>query len=60
MGLKTTYYYECIDHNMTNRPVAYCHHYRRELTEKLMKTHNCVCKRDGEPCNRLNMNYKFE
>lgn len=53
---RTKYFYETIDKNFTNRPVAYCRYYRKALTDKLMKVHHCAEK----GCKRLNTKYKFE
>lgn len=53
---ETKYYYETIDGNWTNHPVAFCHWYKGALTRNMMRTHGC-CERG---CKRLNKNYKFE
>lgn len=53
---KTKYYYETIDGNWTNHPVAFCYRYRRALTRGLMNTHKC-CQHE---CRRLDSKYKFE
>lgn len=53
---RTKEYYETIDGNWTNHPVAFCYRYRGALTRGLMHTHKC-CDRD---CKRLNKNYRFE
>lgn len=38
---RTTKYYEMIDGNMTNHPVAYCTRYQGVLTRGMMHTHGC-------------------
>ena len=53
---KTKEYYETIDGNWTNHPVAFCHRYHGALTRGLMHTHKCC----DIGCKRLNKNYKFE
>ena len=53
---ETRFYYETIDGNWTNHPVAFCHHYRCALTRGLMRTHKC----NERECKRLDKNYKFE
>lgn len=53
---RTKEYYECIDGNWTNHPVAFCYYKKAALTRGLMNTHRC-CERQ---CKRLDKNYKFE
>lgn len=53
---KTNKYYETIDGNWTNHPVAFCWHYKGALTGGMMHTHNCYDRQ----CKRLDKNYKFE
>lgn len=55
--VKRTYdYYEMIDGNFTNHPVAYCKRYKGALTRGMMNTHGCTERK----CNKLDMDYKFE
>ena len=53
---RTKNYYETIDGNWTNHPVAFCYYYKAALTRGLMHTHRC----SDRHCKRLDKNYKFE
>lgn len=44
--------YQTIDSNWTIKPIAYCHYYDGYLTEKQIKVHGCLYKKNGF-CKRL-------
>lgn len=52
----TVYFYETVDKNYTNHPIAYCKYYKKALTNRLIKVHKCKKK----CCWAYKADYKFE